>query len=72
MWITPLTPSNGRWTLHEDGPTTASYEEEPMDATTFLTLAVAVVIVSSGYYLFKGVPRPRARRVDRLQRPPRR
>jgi hypothetical protein len=43
-----------------------------MDVTTFLTLAVALIIVSSGYFLFNGVPRLRARRQDRDLRPPRR
>ena len=43
-----------------------------MDGTTVLTLAVALIVVSSGYYLFNGVPHLRARRHDRSQRPPRR
>ena len=43
-----------------------------MDATMFLALAVALVILSSGYYLFNGVPHFKARRHDRSQRPPRR
>jgi hypothetical protein len=47
-------------------------EEDPMDSTTLLTLAVALIVVCSGYYLFNGVPHLRARRHDRSQRPPRR
>jgi hypothetical protein len=43
-----------------------------MDMTTFLTVAVALIIVSSGYFLFNGVPRLGTRRQDRHQRPPRR
>jgi hypothetical protein len=36
-------------------------QEDPVDLVTFLTLAVAATIVSSGYFLFKGVPTFRSR-----------
>jgi hypothetical protein len=72
MWITPLTPGNAWRRLPRNGSNSWWDEEDLMDATTLLTLAVAVTIVSSGYYLFFGVPQLKARRPDRSQRPPRR